>query len=132
LFVGQGQALAQTHHVLRYHDIGDPDIGGSALKLDPPSLLREHEIDLDRRTSARMVEELYLAADESKNSRSGGQKKGKIFSDFSFSSEVALVTGVRNSKKISSRKKRGRKIGILAWVRKFRRSLFYYRSLILL
>jgi hypothetical protein len=37
-----------------------------------------------------MVEELCLAVDEFKNSRSGGQKKGKILSDFSFLSEVAL------------------------------------------
>ena len=47
-------------------------------------------MDSARRTSARMVEELPIAADESENSRSGGQKS-KLFSNFSFSSEVALV-----------------------------------------
>jgi hypothetical protein len=84
------QALAQTPYI-HHREIDEPDIGGAVQRLIHPTLLLEHEIDSARRTSAQMVEELPISADESKSSRSSGQKPLKIFSDFSFSSDVALA-----------------------------------------
>jgi hypothetical protein len=66
-----------------------------------------------------MVEELPVAADESENSRSGGQKKAKSFRIFHFrrKSPWFKELGFQN---YFDPEKEGEKIGILAWVRKIR------------
>jgi hypothetical protein len=50
----------------------------------PQEQARASEMDSARRTSARLVEELSVAADESEDSRSGGQKKQILFDFFIF------------------------------------------------
>jgi hypothetical protein len=88
-----------------YHEIGDANHGGSALKLDPPYKFCPN------------AEELHVAGDVSKNSRYGGQIPIKSFRFFHFRRKWPWLNELEIRKDFEPEKE-GRKIDILAWVRK--------------
>jgi hypothetical protein len=71
-----------------------------------------------------MVEELPVVADESENSRSGGQIPIKSLRIFHFRRKSAWVKELKIRNDFEPEKEGG-KIGVLAWVRNLRMSQKY-------